>query len=179
MAPDFRAFEAAGRKLAELHLNFDTGPRYNLGNPLEPIPDATQKINFGKKPNPKSHGPKTLDDLSTIFLDGIKVYDSLPQCEYKVNGRTPIQWFVDRYKFTTHKESGITNYPLEGVTGNDTRAIMERLIHVGVQSDLIISGLPEEFEGMEPEPTNENEEILQALGQQKLTDDGKVQTRLG
>ena len=179
MAPDFRAFETAGRKLAELHLNFDTGPRRDLGKPLEPIPDAPHKINFGKKSNPKSHGPKTVDDLSTIFLDGIKVYDSLPQCKYKVNGRTPIQWFADRYKFTTHKESGITNYPLEHASGDDTRAIMERLVYVGIESDRIILGLPNEFEGMEPpESVNKEEETLQALGQQTLDVGGKVQTRL-
>lgn len=179
MAPDFRAFETAGRKLAELHLNFDTGPRYDLGKPLEAIPDAPRKIRFGKKPNPKSHGPKTVDDLSTIFLDGIKVYDSLPQCEYRVNGRTPIQWFADRYKFITHKESGITNYPLEHASGDDTRAIMERLVYVGIESDRIISDLPKEFEGMEPpEPADMKEETLQALGQQTLDVGGNTQTRL-
>lgn len=179
MAPNFRAFETAGRKLAELHLNFDTGPRYDLGKPLEPIPNGPQKINFGKKPNPKSHGPKTVDDLSAIFLDGVKVYDKLPQCRYKVNGRTPIQWFADRYKFTTHKESGITNYPLEHTSGDDTRAIIERLIHVGTKSDLIIDDLPKEFEGMEPEPVDDEEDkTLHALGQQTLNVDGKMQTRL-
>lgn len=179
MAPDFRAFETAGRELAELHLNFDTGPRYDLGKPLEPIPAAPRKINFGKKPNPNLHGPRTVDDLSTIFLDDVKVYDKLPQCEYKVNGRTPIQWFADRYKLTMHKESGITNYPLEHASGDDTRAIMERLVYVGTESDRIISGLPKEFEGMEPpESVNKEEETLQALGQQTLDVGDEVQTRL-
>lgn len=180
MAPDFRTFETAGRKLAELHLNFDTGPRHDLGKPLEPIPDAPHKIKFGNKPNPKSHGPKTVDDLSTIFLDGIKVYDNLPQCEYKVNGRTPIQWFADRYKFTMHKESGITNHPLEHASGDDIRAIMERLVHVGIKSDQIILDLSKkEFEGKEPpESVNKEEKTLQALGQQTLDVGGEVQTRL-
>lgn len=178
MAPDFRAFEAAGRKLAELHLNFDTGPRYDLGKPLESLPDAPQKINFGKKPNPKSHGPRTVDDLSTIFLDGIRVYDSLPQCEYRVNGRTPIQWFADRYKFTTHKESGITNYPLEGKLGEEVKGIMERLVHVGIESDKIVARLPDEFEGMEPSNARDENEYHPAFGQQTLNDENAMQTRL-
>jgi len=178
MAPDFRAFESAGRKLAKLHLNFDTGPRYDLGKPLESIPDAPQKINFGKKPNHQSYGPKTVDDLSTIFLDGTKVYDNLPQCEYKVNGRTPIQWFADRYKFTTHKESGITNYPLEYATDDDTRAIMERLIYVGIESDKIVAKLPDKFEGMEPSNINDNDMHKPALGQQTLDNKSTMQTRL-
>ena len=178
MAPDFRAFEAAGRKLAELHLNFDTGPRYDLGKPLDHIPDAPQKINFGKKPNPQSHGPKTVDDLSTIFLDGVKVYDSLPQCEYRVNGRTPIQWFADRYKFTTHKESGITNYPLEGMSEEEVKGIMERLVYVGIESDKVVAKLPDKFEGMEPSNTHDEGGHRPAFGQQTLNDRNTMQTRL-
>ena len=178
MAPDFRTFETAGRKLAQLHLNFDTGPKYDLGDPLEPIPDAPRKINFDKKPNPKLHGPKTVDDLSTIFLDGTKVYDMLPQCEYKVNGRTPMQWFADRYKFTTHKESGITNYPLEDRSGKEVKDIMERLVYVGVKSDEIVSGLPTEFEGMEPPNAYDENNHRPALGQQTLDSESTMQTRL-
>ena len=48
---------------------------------------------------------------------------------------------MDRYRFSTHKESGITNYPLEGVGGEDVRAIVERLMHVGVESDRIMAML--------------------------------------
>lgn len=178
MAPDFRAFESSGRRLAKLHLNFDTGPRHDLGKPLEPIPDAPQKIGFGKKPNPQSHGPKTVDDLSTIFLDGVKVYDSLPQCEYKVNGRTPIQWFADKYKFAPHKESGITNYPLEGRSGEEVKCIIERLIYVGIESDKIVAKLPDEFEGMEPFNMHDENGHRPAFGQQALNDGNTMQTRL-
>ena len=49
MAPDFRAFERAGRALAELHLNYETGPRHDLGQPLNAIPDAPKKIEFGRR----------------------------------------------------------------------------------------------------------------------------------
>ena len=145
MAPDFRAFERAGRHLAELHLNFETGPRYDLGKPLHTIPDAPKKIAFDKKKNP-GPGPKTATDYTKLELDGVLIYGNLPECKYKVNGRTPIQWFKDRYRFTTHGESGITNYPLENKTGEEIRAIIERLVYVGVESDRIIDGLPEQFE---------------------------------
>ena len=69
-----------------------------------------------------------------------------------MNGRTPVQWFADRYTFRTHKESGITNYPLEDRSGDDVRAIIERLVYVGVESDVIISELPKEFEPADWEP---------------------------
>ena len=79
MAPDFRAFRKAGRRLAKLHLGYEDGPRYSLDKPLNPIPDSPKSIKFGKKPNAGS-GPKSVPDLSTIYVDGIKVYDNIPGC---------------------------------------------------------------------------------------------------
>ena len=151
MAPDFKAFRKAGRRLTKLHLEYEDGPRHNLGKPLNPIPDSPKSIKSGKKPNAGA-GPQSVPDLSTLYVDGNKVYDSLPDVRYAVNGRTPVQWFADRYAFRTHKKSCITNYPLDGVRGEDVRAIIERLVHVGVKSDEIISELPEEFEPADWEP---------------------------
>ena len=147
MAPDFDGFNAAGRKLARIHLNFDSedAPRYDLGEPVNPIPDQPKKIRFGRKPNP-GPGPKTTFDLSTLIIDDVVVYDNLPEPRYKVNGRTPLQWFADRYGFSRHKASGNTNWPLERISGDGVRAIIERLAYVGVASDGIIDCLPPEFE---------------------------------
>ena len=119
----------SGRRLAKLHLGYEDGPRHSLGKPLNPIPDSPRSIKFGKKPNAGA-GPKSVPDLSTIYVDGNKIYDNLPDVRYAVNGRTPVQWFADRYTFRTHKESGITNYPLEGRSGDDVLAIIERLVYV-------------------------------------------------
>ena len=143
LAPDFRTFSEAGKRLADLHLNYESGPRYDLGEPLKPIPDAPRRIAFGKKQNP---GRGSRNDHSALIINDIRVYDNLPYTEYAVNGRTPVQWFVDRYRFSTHKESGITNYPLEGITGSQVWEIIGRLAYVGVESDRIIRTLQEEFE---------------------------------
>ena len=60
---------------------------------------------------------------------------------------------VSRYSYTKDDTTGIENYPLEGKSGEEVRAIIERLAYVGVESDRIIASLPEEFEmDVEPEP---------------------------
>ena len=154
MAPDFRAFEAAGRELAQLHLNYETCPRYDMGGPLHTIPDAPKNIQFGKKKR-DGPGPKTMDDETKLKLDGELVYDNIPLVNYRVNGQTPIGWFAARYVHSDHlsaaakkgwTQSGNTNYPLESKSGEEVRAIIERLVYVGVESDRIIASLPEEFE---------------------------------
>ncbi|MCY4490454.1 MAG: hypothetical protein OXC46_03205, partial [Thaumarchaeota archaeon] len=146
-APDFRAFEKAGRELADLHLNFETCRRFDLGEPLEPIPKSPKKITFGRKPRDRL-GPKEEDDYTKIKIDDVLVYSNLPIIHYKVNGNTPVGWFVDRYSFRIDQKgkSGNTNWPLEGKTGTDVRAILERLVYVGIESDNIINELPDEFE---------------------------------
>lgn len=140
LAPDFWAFSNAGRELAKLHLNYEACRRYRLGKPLKPIPANPRKIRFGEKPNPDS-GRKNIPDYSTIIIDGVVIYDNIPDMKYAVDGRTTIQWFVARYAFSTNSESGITNYPLDGKSGEDVRAIIERLVYVGVESDSIMSEL--------------------------------------
>ena len=149
-APNFRAFEKAGRDLAWLHLNYDEDdfPRYDLGKPLLKIPDAPKKISFARR---KEKDPETgIYDHSKLKLDGELIYHNLPFTKYQVNGSSPIGWFVNRYGFTTHKDSGIMNYPLENKSSEKVRAIIERLVYVGVESDRIIALLPKEFEMKTP-----------------------------
>ncbi len=176
MAPDFWAFSKSGRKLADLHLNYETCKRYRLGKPLNPIPDNPRSIKFGRKSN-VGPGPKTIDDLTTLIVDGVKIFDNLPVCNYKVNGRTPVGWLTWVPKAS---RAGIDRAPFRNMTGKELHAMVERLVHVGVESDRIISELPNEFEGMDPtEQINNSEKALQALGQQTLDVDGEIQTRLG
>ena len=139
MARNFWKFSNIGKKLTDLHLNFDTGNKYDLGKPKNNIKNF-QKLLFGTiKENNKRKSDKT-----KLFIDGIELFDNLPNIEYTVNGRTPIEWIVDRYKITTDKESGIINDPC---TGFDIISHIERAVHIGVESDKLINDLSkEEFE---------------------------------
>ena len=152
MAPDFWAFSKIGKQLADLHLSWEICKQYNLGKPVNAIPDSPRKIRWG-------HQKKDLDKNFTsknqqvIMIDDIIIYENLPICKYRVNGRTPLEWFVDRCGHTADKDSGIENWPLQGVSGREVRAIIERLAHVGAESDHLISQLPEEFEPKNWKPT--------------------------
>ena len=156
MAPDFWAFSTAGRELAKLHLNYETGRRYQLGKPLKPIPASPRRIAFGKKPNLGSGRQNVLDYKKLIVGDDM-IYDNLPDMEYAVDGKTTIQWFENRYAFSTAKESRNPNHPLDGKNGEEVHAIIERLMWVGVESDRIMSELAK----LEYEMDETNESTLQ------------------
>ena len=65
---------------------------------------------------------------------------------YVVNGRTPLEWYIDRYKIKTDKESGIVNDPNGWFADpHDLVVAINRIVHVSVESTRIIEGLPSEI----------------------------------
>ena len=162
MAPDFWAFCTTGKKLADLHLSYETCNRYNLGKPKAKF-GKYQKMAFARV---KKDG-KLIQDKTTLKINGIEVFDNIPETEYKVNGRTPLEWAIDRYKKTIDKDSEIIN----DATDVDIIPLIERLVYVGVESDRLVSELPAEFEPKDWEPKKAGMDAF-------VTDSGDVQSRL-
>ena len=137
MAPSFWVFSKIGKQLADLHLSWETCKRYNLGKPKSEF-GKYRKMAFARV---KKNGKQT-KDTGTLKINGIAVFDNIPKIDYQVNGRTPLDWTIDRYKRTVDKDSGIVN----DATDVDIIPLIERLVYVGVESDRLISELPEKFE---------------------------------
>ena len=144
MAPDFAVFSDIGKELMDLHLGYDSCQRHDLGRPLCD-PAGFSKIAYDRVLRSAPGGkPAKTNDRSVIRVDGQILLENVPHVNYKVNGRTPVEWVVDRYKATTDKKSGIVNDPCKGV---DILAILERAVHVGLESDRLIANLSKhEFE---------------------------------
>ena len=153
MASDFWAFSKAGKALADLHLGYFDEDKEDNRHPLGPPKrrfGKPEKLAFDRYRDTETGRQKT--NYTRLKINGILAYDNIPETDYRVNGRTPLEWLADRYRLTTDKESGITNDPCESLTENDMISLVERAVHVGVRSDEIISGLPEEFEPADWEP---------------------------
>lgn len=79
--------------------------------------------------------------------------NSIPEkaYDYIVNGKSAIEWIMERYQITTHKDSGITkNSNDRSVEVGNPRYILDLLlsiINMSVQTVEIVDGLPKvEFE---------------------------------
>ena len=152
---DFWAFSKAGRQLADLHLNYESVPAYKGAIVLfNQIP---------KKEIEKGLGGKELEDINyqvvkmkfpsknqkdTIIYNNQITISEIPEkaYEYVVNGKSAIEWIMERYQITTHKDSGITNNPNDWANevGNP-RYILDLLlsiINVSVQTVDIVNNLP-------------------------------------
>jgi len=136
---DFWAFSTAGRKLAELHLNYET---------VAPSPDVTITGDDGKTYTvDKMRFPKK-DQKDTIHYNSKITVSNVPAkaYEYVVNGKSAIEWIMERYQITVHKESGIKNDPNDWAdeVGNP-RYILDLLlsmINVSIKTVDIVNSLP-------------------------------------
>lgn len=65
---------------------------------------------------------------------------------YKVNGKSALEWIIDRYQVTTHKDSQITNDPNDYCREvGDPRYILDlikRIVTVSVETNKIVANLP-------------------------------------
>ena len=144
MAPDFHVFAEAGRLLAVLHLNYETCTEY----PLEVVHTQSGEA----KPEHYRMGTKAMrfaDDEKSILIvnDSIRLAGIPAEAHhYPVNGRTPLGWFIDRYKIKTDPKSGITNDPNAWFDDpRDLITAIRRIVHVSVETTKIVENLPEPF----------------------------------
>lgn len=64
--------------------------------------------------------------------------------QYQVNGRTPLEWFIDRYRVVRDKHSGILNDPNEWFEQpEDLVSAIRRIVWVSVETTKIVESLPE------------------------------------
>jgi predicted helicase len=136
---DFWKFSKAGRALAELHINYESVP------PFDGVQVTGTESGF--YPVEKMRFPKK-GQQDTIIYNSKIVISNIPAkaYEYVVNGKSAIEWIMERYAITINKESGIKNDPNDWAkeVGNP-RYILDLLlsvINVSVQTVEIVEGLP-------------------------------------
>lgn len=143
LAEDFELFCSAGRALAELHLNYETVDPY----PLTVVGDAENpgpvvKMRWGKKRNPETG--KQEPDKSTLVYNANLTFKDIPEIahRYVVNGRSPLEWMIDRYQVKTDSASGIVNDPnMYSEDPTYISSLIPRLVTVSVETMKIVDAL--------------------------------------
>ena len=148
-ADDFWAFSKAGRALAELHLNYETvepykgcllvyGANTNWGDGMN---YRVEKMRFGKLDS-KTPDKTKIHYNQHITVEGIP----LEAYDYVVNGKSAIEWIMERYAVAVNKDSGIRNDPNDwAAEHNDEKYILNlllRIITVSLETMKIVYTLP-------------------------------------
>ena len=148
-AKDFWIFSNAGRELADLHVNYEVVKPYpvnfkegdSFSMNLKPEDFRVEKMKFGGS-------GKNKDRTTVICNHKITMTDiPLEAYEYMVNGKSALEWVMERQGVKTDKDSGIVNdanryaeetakkpaYPLD---------LFRRIITVSLETLKIMKSLP-------------------------------------
>ena len=94
-----------------------------------------------------SKGGREKDKTAIVFNSRITIKGiPLEAYEYMVNGKSAIEWVMDRYEASTDKDSGIKNDPYEWCKEVNDPAyvlnLLKRVIRVSMETVEIVGGLP-------------------------------------
>jgi predicted helicase len=141
MAPDFWSFSKAGRDLARWHLDYESVEPWPLEG-LHPTGLAPEQLRVEKM---RFGGSGRSDDRGMIVLNSHITLRGIPEeaYDYQVNGKSAIEWLMDRYEVKVDKESGIRNDP--NLWSEDPRYVVDlvaRIVRVSVETMRIVEALP-------------------------------------
>ena len=143
----FCAFKDAGRKLANLHVNYEKQPEYKdvLISGDESGNWHVDQMKWGKIPGKTGNAAK--DKSILIYNDKITIKNiPLEAQEYVVNKKSALDWVVERACVSTDKKTGITNdFNQYGIENGNERYPLElflKVLTVSMETMKIVKSLP-------------------------------------
>ncbi len=142
-ASDFEAFVDAGRRLADLHVNYASVEPYPLHEPSvaglgDWVAYRVEKMRWADKTTKKAivyNAHVTLGDIPAAAH------------RYMLGSRSALEWLIDRYQVKTDKASGIVNDPNDWCREHDQPRyivdLIKRVTRVSVDTMAIVDALPE------------------------------------
>lgn len=149
----FNDFYQAGKALAKLHLDYENVPVYE-GLEIEDTyhgKDAYEHYAV----NPKMKFPKKDQKNTIIYNDYITIRHIPAEAyDYIVNGKSAIEWLMERYAITIDKKSGIKNNPNDWSRERENPSyifdLVCSIVNVSVKTMEIVGKLPKlSFNGAE------------------------------
>ncbi|GAA7021770.1 hypothetical protein HpCHC91_12950 [Helicobacter pylori] len=131
LSEDFKELSILGKELAELHLNYESGEMH-------------ASVEYNLLENAEVEG---YYDVETMTKKGDRIHynnhiaiTKIPKkaFDYALNGKSAIDWVIERYKKTTDKDSLIENNPNDYAGGKYVFELLCRVITLSEKSvDLI------------------------------------------
>ncbi|MDH6084152.1 type ISP restriction/modification enzyme [Umezakia ovalisporum] len=134
-APEFHSFVTAGKRLAEIHINYEKQPQYplkHLENKDLPIDWLVEKMRLCK------------DKTQIKYNDFLTLTGIPPEVfNYRLGNRSALDWIIDQYQVKTDKLSGITNNPNRLDDEQYIVRLVKQIITVSLETVKIVEELPD------------------------------------
>ena len=132
---DFWGFANAGATLADLHVNYESTPKYDglsyIETPGMTVDWRVEKMKFSKdKTELKYNDFLTLDGIPAMAYD------------YKLGNRSALEWVVDQYRVKVDRRSGIVNDPNRETEPWYIVDLIASVITVSLKTVEIVKNLP-------------------------------------
>ncbi len=131
LSEDFKELSVLGKELAELHLNYESGEMHT-------------SVKHNLLENAEMEGYYDVEKMTKkgdrILYNHNIAITKIPQkaFDYVVNGKSAIDWVIERYSITTDKDSLIENNPNHYAGGKYVFELLCRVIKLSEKSvDLI------------------------------------------
>ena len=135
-AQDFWGFAKAGAALADLHVNYESVPKYDKlqlqeTSTVPRIDWQVEKMRFSK------------DKTEIYYNDYFTLVGIPPEAfEYRLGSRSTVEWIVDQYRVKVDKRSGIRNDPNRSDEPQYIVDLIGRVITVSLKTVEIVNNLP-------------------------------------
>ncbi|NET75255.1 type ISP restriction/modification enzyme [Okeania sp. SIO1F9] len=131
---DFHRFAKAGKRLAEIHINYEQQPEYPLTfieNEEVPLNWRVEKMKLSKDKT-----QLTYNEFLTLANIPPKVF------EYRLGNRSALDWIIDRYQIKVDKRSDIENDPNRLDDEQYIVRLIGQVITVSLETVDIVNNLP-------------------------------------
>lgn len=134
-APEFWPFAEAGKRLADLHVNYEKQPEY----PLERAEKSGEKLDW------RVQRMRLSKDKTTLFYNDFLTLKGIPATayEYRLGNRSALEWVIDQYQVSTDKRSGITNDPNRDDDPQYIVRLVGQVITVSIETMKLVKSLPD------------------------------------
>ncbi|ROL56109.1 DNA helicase [Bacteroidetes/Chlorobi group bacterium Naka2016] len=130
---DFWKFAQAGRKLGDLHVNYEQAEEY----PLEAIETRNEQLDYRVEKMVISKGKQSIkyNDFLTLAGVPLEVYN------YRLGNRSALEWVVDQYRVKVDPRSGIVNDPNQADDPTYIIRLIKKIVTVSLETVKIVESL--------------------------------------
>ena len=132
---DFWGFAEAGAQLADLHINYESAPKYDglkyIETPGMTVDWRVEKMRLSK-------------DKTQLRYNGFLTLDGIPAeaYDYKLGNRSALEWVIDQYRMKVDRRSGIVNDPNREAAPRYIVDLIASIITVSLKTVEIVNDLP-------------------------------------
>lgn len=149
---DFMLFSQSGRKLADIHINYEQCKKHPLtieylGKEIKSLHEMPEQDLLVEKMKFPKNGKIT--DKTTIIYNNKIILKNIPieAFEYEVNGRPAIDWVLERQCVSINKDSNIVNDANDFAIQTQSNPayiieLLQSIISVSIQTIDIVESMP-------------------------------------